>query len=179
MLALTKLFDSSDESAESESRPAALSIIGDDTTIDGNTITGTGDLRIEGTIRANITRDGRVVVAPDGAVYGTVEAGSILVAGVARGKLVAEDTLVLSASSEVRAHLQADALTIESGADFKGEVCDADVTPFSLAPIPTIGDHLPSPVPSAVLPDGIKKRDTALPSNGNGKHGESVADRLE
>lgn len=169
MIALTKLFDSPD-SPEPESRPAALSIIGDDTTIDGNTITGTGDLRIEGTIRANIARDGRVVVAPDGAVYGTVEADSILIAGVARGKLVAEDTLVLSASSEVRAHLQADALTIESGADFKGEVCDADVTPFSLEPIPTTGDHLPSPIPSVVLPDGVEEQDASLPSNGHGEH---------
>ena len=117
-----------------------LSIIGDDTTIHGETITGSGDLRIEGTIRANVERDGRVVVAKDGAVYGTVRAESILVAGTARGELHAEETLVLAASSNVRARLQADALNIESGADFKGEVYDT-ANPVPLAPSPPSGDH--------------------------------------
>jgi cytoskeletal protein CcmA (bactofilin family) len=117
-----------------------LSIIGDDTTIHGDTITGSGDLRIEGTIRANVERDGRVVVAKDGAVYGTVRAESILVAGTARGELNADETLVLAASSNVRARLQADALNIESGADFRGEVRDTD-DPTPLAPSSPSGDY--------------------------------------
>jgi len=115
-----------------------LSIIGDDTTIHGDTITGSGDLRIEGTIRADVERDGRVVVAKDGAVYGTVQAQSILVAGTARGELLADDTLVLSASSNVRARLQADSLNIESGSDFKGEVYD---TSEAASHSPPSGDH--------------------------------------
>jgi cytoskeletal protein CcmA (bactofilin family) len=133
MFGLIQLFRSNDPSPL-----PTLSIIGDDTTIQGDTVTGSGDLRIEGTIRANVERDGRVVVAKDGAVYGTVRAESILVAGTARGELHAEETLVLAASSDVRARLQADALNIESGADFKGEVCDANDS-SSLAP--TSGDH--------------------------------------
>jgi cytoskeletal protein CcmA (bactofilin family) len=129
-------------SADPDPLPA-LSIIGDDTTIHGDTIEGTGDLRIEGTIHADIVREGRVVVAPDGAVHGTVRAESIHVAGTARGELHAADTLVLGASSDVQARLQADALTIESGADFKGVVHgEADE---SLGAIFPSGDHLPAP----------------------------------
>jgi cytoskeletal protein CcmA (bactofilin family) len=123
-----------------------LSIIGDDTTIHGDTIEGTGDLRIEGTIHADIVREGRVVVAPDGAVHGTVQAESIHVAGTVRGELHAEATLVLGASSDVEARLQADALTIESGADFKGMVHDGAVPVVpSLEAMPS-GDHRPPPV---------------------------------
>lgn len=133
MFGLIRLFRSKDPSPL-----PALSIIGDDTTIRGDTITGSGDLRIEGTIRADVNRDGRVVVAKSGAVYGSVHAESIHVAGTARGELHAEDTLVLSASSDVRARLQADSLNIESGADFKGEVFDR--SEHSDLP-PTVGDH--------------------------------------
>ena len=146
MFGLIRLFRSSDP----DPLPA-LSIIGDDTTIRGDTITGSGDLRIEGTIHADIVREGRVVVAPDGAVHGTVQAESIHVAGTVRGELHADDTLVLGASSDVEARLQADALTIESGADFKGTVHD-DNGPFvpALEPEPS-GDHHSPPVVSMGL----------------------------
>ena len=140
-LMLGFLFRSSDTSSDAPS----LSIIGDDTNIQGETITGSGDLRIEGKVHADIIREGRVVVAPDGEVHGTVQAQSIYVAGVARGELCADETLVLGSDSDVHARLQADALTIESGADFRGIVYDpgggalqaedADAHP---------GDHLPS-----------------------------------
>lgn len=146
MLGLVQLFRSS-----APDPLPALSIIGDDTTIQGDTITGSGDLRIEGTIHADIVREGRVVVAPGGAVHGTVRAESIHVAGTARGELHAEDTLVLGASSDVEARLQADALTIESGADFKGTVHDG-TEPYVPTPEPMAsGDHRPPPVISMGL----------------------------
>jgi cytoskeletal protein CcmA (bactofilin family) len=140
MLGLIKLFRSSKD----DSPPPVLSIIGDDTTIRGDTIEGTGDLRIEDTIRADIVRDGRVVIAGGGALYGTVRARSINVHGTVRGELHAEGTLVVGTSSDVEARLQADALTIESGAGFKGVVHDEDGVPSSLAV--SSGDHLPAPV---------------------------------
>jgi len=113
MLGLVRLFRSAPPDP-----PPVLSIIGDNTTIRGDTITGAGDLRIEGIIHADIVREGRVVVAPNGTIHGTVRAESIHVAGTVRGELHADDTLVLGASSDVEARLQADALTIESGAAF-------------------------------------------------------------
>ena len=115
MLGLIQLF-------RSTSPPPPISLIDDATTIIGDTIIGTGDLRIEGTVRADIEREGRVVIAPGGTVHGTIRAQSIRVAGTVRGALYAEDTLDLTASADVRAHLAADELTIDSGADFKGAV---------------------------------------------------------
>lgn len=137
-------------STESPTPLPALSIIGDDTTIRGDTVTGSGDLRIEGTVHADVVRKGRVVVAPEGAVHGSVHAQSIHVAGTARGELHAEDSLVLDGSSDVKARLQADSLTIESGADFKGlvhgeneDACDS---------LSTSGDQLPGPVEAVDVP---------------------------
>jgi cytoskeletal protein CcmA (bactofilin family) len=127
-----------------DSTPPPVSLIGEDTTIRGDVISGTGDLRVEGTVRADVERNGRVLVAPGGAIHGSVRAWSIQVAGTIRGALRAEETLILAASSDVRARLQASALTIEPGADFRGEVYEKTEDPEA-APV---GDHLPAAEPS-------------------------------
>lgn len=116
MLGLIHLFRSSSPA------PPTVSLIDDATTIIGDTIVGAGDLRIEGTVRADIKRKGRVVIAQGGTVHGTIRAQSIRVAGMVRGTLHAEETLDLTASANVRAHLLADELSIDSGANFKGPV---------------------------------------------------------
>jgi len=142
--------------SSTHSAPPPVSLIGKDTTIRGDVISGTGNLRVEGTVRADIERNGRVLVAPGGTIYGSVRAWSIQVAGTVRGALRAEETLILAASSTVRARLQAPALTIEPGADFRGTVYDetnATVVPPAGASFP-VADPLP-----AVLDD-----ETASPS---------------
>jgi len=122
------------------STPPPVSLIGEDTTIRGDVISGTGNLRVEGTVRADIERNGRVLVAPGGTIHGSVRAWSIQVAGTVRGALRAEETLILAAASDVRARLQASALTIEPGADFRGTVYDETSDPDT----PPVGDHLPA-----------------------------------
>ena len=136
MLGLAWFSRSTDES------PSPVSLIGADTTISGDVLSGSGDLRIEGTIRADIERAGRVLIAPDGTVHGTVRARSIQVAGPVHGALRAETGLLLTAGSTVRGRLQAGTLTLEPGADFRGEVYDEEVTPATASPV---GDQLPSP----------------------------------
>lgn len=134
-------------SADSSSPSPTVSLIDAETTITGDAIVGAGDLRIEGTVHANVERDGRVVIAPNGTVHGTVRAQSILVQGFARGELRAEDDLVLSSSSTVRAHLQTDALTIEPGADFRGTVHDTSEMSDIRTPLPSPGTPSFSPPP--------------------------------
>jgi len=127
-----------------DSTPPPVSLIGEDTTIRGDVISGTGDLRVEGTVRADVERNGRVLVAPGGAIHGSVRAWSIQVAGTIRGALRAEETLILAASADVRARLQASALTIEPGADFRGEVYEETDEP-EIAPVG-------APLPAAESP---------------------------
>lgn len=125
-----------------------LSLVGDDTTIADDVISGSGDLRIEGTVHADIDREGRVIIAPNGTIHGTVRAQSIHVAGTARGELHAE-TLVLADSSDVRARLQAESLTVEPGADFRGEVYDSERPQSTTNFIPP--DHFPPALSPAAL----------------------------
>ncbi|MEF8797315.1 MAG: polymer-forming cytoskeletal protein [Salinivenus sp.] len=130
-------------SRSTDDSPSPLSLIGADTTISGDVIiSGAEDLRIEGTIRADVERAGRVLVAPTGTVHGTVQARSIQVAGTVHGALRAERGLLLTAGSTVRGRLQAGNLTIEPGADFRGEVYNEEVAPATAAPV---GNQLPSP----------------------------------
>ena len=150
MLGLVQLFRSTPS-------PPPISLIDDATTIVGDTIIGTGDLRIEGTVRADIEREGRVVIASGGTVRGTIRAQSIRVAGTVRGALYAEDTLDLTASADVRAHLAADELTIDSGADFKGNVQNGDA---ELSPMPPLRNAAPT-IPPA---DALAPESSAVPS---------------
>ena len=129
-------------SQSTDDSPSPVSLIGADTTIVGDVISGSGDLRIEGTVRADVERAGRVLVAPNGTVHGTVRAQSIQVAGTVHGGLRAETGLLLTAASTVRGRLQAGCLTVEPGADFRGEVYNEAVTPATASPG---GDRLPSP----------------------------------
>ena len=148
MLGLIQLFRSTPP-------PPPVSLIDDATTIVGDTITGAGNLRIEGTVRADIEREGRVVITRGGTVHGTIRAQSIRVAGTVRGALYAEDTLDMTASADVRAHVSADELTIDSGADFKGAVRNGPEE-YSEGPTSALltdeHDHAPSH-PTAFIDD--------------------------
>ena len=150
MLGLLRLF-------RSPPPPPPVSLIDDATTIVGDTITGAGNLRIEGTVRADIEREGRVVLARGGTVHGTIRAQSIRVAGTVRGALYAEDTLDLTASADVRAHVSADELTLDSGADFKGNVQNGDT---ELSPMPPLRDTAPTMPPV----DALVPESSAVPS---------------
>ena len=138
MLGLIQLF-------RSPPPPPVVSLIDATTTVVGDTIDGAGDLRIEGTVRADIEREGRVVIAPNGTVHGTIRAASIRVAGTVRGVLHAEEDLDLTASADVRAHLSADELTIDSGADFKGNVYNGSPNPSLMSPLAADLPAIPSP----------------------------------
>ncbi len=133
-------------SSEPSSPLPALSIIGGDTTIRGQTISGAGDLRIEGTVHADIVREDDVIIAPEGTVHGRVRAETIHVAGLVRGELHAEEELVLEASADVCALLRARDLTVEPGASFKGTVYDEDAS--SRKEGPSSGDGLPASIAS-------------------------------
>lgn len=119
MLGLSQLFASPEDRPP---RSASLSVVSKGMTFRGTAISGTGDLRIEGTVRADISVDGRVYVAPGAEVYGEVRAESILVAGYVEGGLHAAEKLVLTSQAAVSATLEMRTLKIDAGARFEGEV---------------------------------------------------------
>lgn len=119
MLGLSQFF------ASPEDRPTgspALTVISGSMTFRGSTISGTGDLRIEGTVWSDISMDGRIYVAPGAEVYGEVHAQSIMVAGYVEGRLHADGKLVLTPQAVVSASLEMNSLRIDAGARFQGTV---------------------------------------------------------
>jgi cytoskeletal protein CcmA (bactofilin family) len=122
----------------------SLSIIGAEETIQGDLLSGGGDLRIEGTVHGDIETEGQVYVAEGAEIKGTVRAPCIRIAGAVTGTLHADEELVLTDSSEVEATIYASQLEVEPGAKMKGTVQHTTDEPLSvLTPMPE-GDQLPA-----------------------------------
>lgn len=166
MLGLSQFFSSAEEPPPGPS----LTVIAERTTVQGTAISGGGDLRIEGIVRADISVEGRVYVAPKAEVYGEVRAQTIRVDGFVRGQLCAVDTVTLTPQAEVYATLLADTLRIEEGAQFWGTVqaLDHAPSPSSLSS----GDKVPAlSVPSRAATssdeeDGVPTEGTAAADSG-------------
>lgn len=121
------LFSSSSEngsasSSTSTNKPPETTVISEGASIQGLFELGTVNLRIAGLVKGDIVTEGRVVVAEDATVEGTIEAQSIRLEGFVQGDVYAEEKIVLCPSSEVHATLDADVLEIKPGADFIGSV---------------------------------------------------------
>lgn len=150
MLGLSQLFPTPEEQPTSA---PTLTVISQGMTFRGTGISGSGDLRIEGAVWADISVEGRLYVAPGAEVYGDVHAQSIMVAGYVEGGLRADEKLVLTSQATVSATLRMGTLRIDSGAQFEGTVQPLEGEQ-SEAPLFLDDDEAsesipPQPVPSA------------------------------
>jgi cytoskeletal protein CcmA (bactofilin family) len=137
---------------------ANQSVIGEDLTIEGQSITirCKGALEINGRIQAELHSQ-RLVVGMSGQVEGTIAADSVDVLGRVSGTIMGA-RVVLHSSAEVEGDIHAKTLTVADGASFEGR--SRKVTdPATIAPrldpsdpAPTAGNTvpMPKPVPMAV-----------------------------
>ncbi|GAA4748710.1 hypothetical protein GCM10023229_31620 [Flavisolibacter ginsenosidimutans] len=79
------------------------------------------DLRIDGTIRGNVTSKAKVIVGPDGFVEGTVQGSQADIAGKVVGNINVKDLAALRVKSNVQGNITALSLQIENGAVFNGQ----------------------------------------------------------
>lgn len=139
MLGLSRFFPFSDEEPTER---ASLSVVSEHMTFRGAAVSGPGDIRIEGDVRADISMEGRVYVAPGAEIHGSIYAQSIFVAGDVRGRLHACEKLVLRAQAEVHGTLVMSTLQVDAGARFHGSV---EPHGRELVPSHLTGDELPAP----------------------------------
>ena len=99
----------------------AVTIVAEPNRFDGS-LSGTGDVRIEGRVDGEIEVSGHLVVANGGRVTATTHARVITVAGTVRGDLKADDKIELSPSADVEGTLTAPRILIREGASFEGQV---------------------------------------------------------
>lgn len=103
------------------SRPSSSgvpSILAADIVITGEIVTD-GDVQIEGRLDGNISAHS-LTIGEQGAVNGTIKAGTAIVRGKVTGKINA-GTVELSETANVQADIVQDHLTIANGAFFDGK----------------------------------------------------------
>lgn len=79
------------------------------------------DLRIDGTIRGNVSSSAKIIVGPDGFVEGTIQGAQADIAGKVTGNITVKDLAALRAKSNVQGNITALSLQIEAGATFNGQ----------------------------------------------------------
>lgn len=99
-----------------------INLIGTGTIIDGN-IVSNGDIRIDGSLKGNLSTKGKVIVGDTGKISGEVNCKNFEVEGSVDGKVVVSELLSLRAKSKILGDITTSKLAIEPGAVFTGK-CD-------------------------------------------------------
>jgi len=100
----------------------AINLIGTGTTIDGN-IVSNGDIRIDGSLKGNLSTKGKVIVGDTGKIHGEVNCKNFEVEGSVEGKVMVSELLSLRSRSKILGDISTQKLAIEPGAVFTGK-CD-------------------------------------------------------
>lgn len=98
---------------------ASINLIGNGTSIIGN-ITSNGDMRIDGTLKGNISISGKLVVGSSGTIEGNVMCQNADVSGIINGKVTVTELLSLKATSKLLGDIVTGKITIEPNAIFTG-----------------------------------------------------------
>lgn len=111
------MFQKTNKSSAIES--ASINLIGNGTTITGD-INSNGDIRIDGTLKGNITISGKLVVGQSGNIEGNVICQNADISGEIKGKVTVSELLSLKASAKLFGDIITEKISIEPNALFTG-----------------------------------------------------------
>jgi cytoskeletal protein CcmA (bactofilin family) len=94
------------------------------TTIIGE-IQSNGAFRIEGTLKGNITAEGKVAIGQTGVIEGNIICSNADIEGNVTGKLIIKSLLSLKSTANVKGEIITEKLAIEPGVFFSG-TCKMD-----------------------------------------------------
>ena len=94
-------------------------IIGEGSTLTGN-LNSSGNIRLEGKVKGDITSSSKVACGETSIVDGNVTADNAEIAGKVTGKVTINDLLILKSSAKIQGDISTNNLVIESGASFNG-----------------------------------------------------------
>jgi cytoskeletal protein CcmA (bactofilin family) len=98
---------------------ASINLIGNGTTIAGD-VNSNGDVRIDGTLKGNISISGKLVVGPSGIIEGNVACQNADISGKIHGKINVTELLSLKSSAKLLGDIVTSKITIEPNATFTG-----------------------------------------------------------
>ena len=102
--------------------PNSRNLIGKGTTITGE-LSSDGVIRLDGTIKGNLSTKAKLVIGESGAIYGDIRCQNADISGKVEGKVIVKELLSLKASATIKGEIYTKQLTIEPGATFDG-TCD-------------------------------------------------------
>lgn len=104
------------------SRPSAsdMTLIGKGARLEGNLISA-ASLKIEGSVKGQITAEGDVIVSSEADVAADIRATNVTVAGKYSGNITAKGNLELESTARVEGNVSCGSLIVNRGAVFSGE----------------------------------------------------------
>jgi cytoskeletal protein CcmA (bactofilin family) len=111
------MFQKVNKSSAAES--SSINLIGNGTSITGD-INSNGDVRIDGTLKGNISITGKLVVGPSGNIEGNVICQNADISGEIHGKVTVSELLSLKASAKLLGDIITGKISIEPNATFTG-----------------------------------------------------------
>ena len=108
-----RLEDHAHESVPDAHIPMGASFVGDIETKAG--------IRIDGSVKGNVTAVGNVDIGPDGKVQGALKGSRINIAGIIRGNVSSSAVVQLFGGAKLTGDLCALSISIEEGASYKGQ----------------------------------------------------------
>jgi len=96
-------------------------LVAEGTHIEGK-LKGSGDVRIEGSVKGKLESSSTVHVAEGGLVEAAVQAETVSIAGRVRGNITGSRKIELGPSADVEGDITAPRILIREGATFEGQV---------------------------------------------------------
>lgn len=117
-----------------------LTVIGKGARLEGNLVSA-ASLRIEGSVKGQITAEGDVIVASGAEVSADIRATNVTVGGSYSGNITASGTLEMENGARVEGNITCQSLIVNRGATFSGQsIMDGGVTTGDLEEV-TSAEH--------------------------------------
>ncbi len=100
---------------------SSLTIIAQGCRFDG-TVSGSGDIHVQGELLGEVASSGTLVVAENGTARANIHARTVIVAGSVQGDVSADEKIELTPSANLRGNITAPRIMIQEGATFEGQV---------------------------------------------------------
>lgn len=113
------MFNSKSKSSFDETSNNANTLIGAGTIITGD-LESNGDIRIDGTLRGNLTGKAKIIIGADGLVEGNIYGLQADIMGQVTGNIQVKELLYLHGTTQVNGDIAAGKLQVEPTAVFNG-----------------------------------------------------------
>lgn len=111
------MFQKNNKSTGADS--STINLIGGGTSIVGD-ITSNGDVRIDGTLKGNISISGKLVIGQSGQIEGNVTCQNADISGEIKGSVNVSELLALKSTAKILGDIVTGKISIEPNATFTG-----------------------------------------------------------